>query len=976
MQVAQSKYFTKLDRNNTSFTLRLFEYFKKAKWDHTYDFLKYYQNIVREYINDVQIDSRGLLVYHGMGLGKSILAVAVAMDLLKERQPIILLTKSLQGNMRGAIYKYVKLRKEHDPDYHLGKMSQLELDDWIERNYSFVSMNASNMLKQMNKAAEGHSVDEFDAALERKFGEVLKLTSLDGKLLIVDEAHNLFRAITNGGKNAQGLYDMVMKAKNLKILFLTGTPVANDPFEMVPCFNMIGSRSNMMILPDSYKEFNKLFVDSTNGNIKNKEKFQNRLLGLVSFVTNTSQPGKALDVNDAATRAEFPEEKPIVVERVHMDDFQYVAYQLARDKEKEEGNTGKGPIRIAETPSMTKPKSRAASTYKVKSRQLSNYCAPPQYRDEKDPHKIPAEYTESAKYRRMHANIERHRGQLGIVYSQFVGTGGLGTFARYLESKGWERVLLTAPARGARASHQTHDIPASEAVIADRGESGAAVDNRTESDVPEGDVPEGDLSESEVAEGGGFSIQDALTAETFVGAGPGLPSAEDYIREIEEELKASAGYVDGGMDGGMDGGVEDGMDGGVEDGMDNRVEGGVEDEPENMLADESICLLTDRADGADKVDSADGAPVIRSAGDSYAFRYAQEGDVGIIRKINPKFQILKQEEPVLIVFKNDRPIGYILVSFSADASDVAFSCSGRVIEVFIEEIIPSVTRNILEKIVEDIIQHCKVARVVKTAGGDTIDATGARPEARPGQHRRFAVISGEVAVEDRTRIQDMFNDPNNKHGGAIDLILLSSTGAEGLDLKNVRSVHIMEPYWNWGRVAQIIARGVRNDSHIGLPPAEKNVTPYIYLAVPPETERGPMGDMPATTDTELYDESVLNQLVIESFHAALREISIECLVNGENYCKTCNPSDHPLYTDDVSKDVRSPDPCTQLKEEQIRAEEILVDGTKYYYVSDPTSVYEYKVFVFDENINGYRRLGESSADFAKIIEAIESAGKK
>ncbi len=315
-----------LNRNNTSFSLQLLEYFKGAKWDTKYDFLKYYQNIIREFFNDVTIDARGLLVYVAMGMGKSILAIAIAMDQMKERQPIILLTKSLQSNMRNSIHKYVKMRTSQEPTYPIGRFSPTELDDWIEANYSFVSMNASNMLKQVGKAAEGHAVEEFEAALDRKLGEIVKMPSLDGKLLIVDEAHNLFRAITNGSKNALGLYDMVMKAKNLRIMFLTGTPIANDPFELVPCFNMLGGqKANRSLLPDSYKEFNKLYVDEKEGRIRNKAKFQNRLMGLISHVNHSSEPGKALGrLASAESKAEFPEEKPVIVERVNMDTDQYV----------------------------------------------------------------------------------------------------------------------------------------------------------------------------------------------------------------------------------------------------------------------------------------------------------------------------------------------------------------------------------------------------------------------------------------------------------------------------------------------------------------------------------------------------------------------------------------------------------------------------------------------------------------------------
>ena len=32
--------------------------------------------------------------------------------------------------------------------------------------------------------------------------------------------------------------------------------------------------------------------------------------------------------------------------------------------------------------------------------------------------------------------------------------------------------------------------------------------------------------------------------------------------------------------------------------------------------------------------------------------------------------------------------------------------------------------------------------------------------------------------------------------------MISSAGTEGLDLKNIRQIHIMEPYWNEIRIKQ------------------------------------------------------------------------------------------------------------------------------------------------------------------------------
>jgi hypothetical protein len=43
--------------------------------------------------------------------------------------------------------------------------------------------------------------------------------------------------------------------------------------------------------------------------------------------------------------------------------------------------------------------------------------------------------------------------------------------------------------------------------------------------------------------------------------------------------------------------------------------------------------------------------------------------------------------------------------------------------------------------------------------------------------------------------------------------MASSSGAEGINLKNVRHLHIMEPYWNPARHDQVIGRGIRLCSH-------------------------------------------------------------------------------------------------------------------------------------------------------------------
>ena len=66
------------------------------------------------------------------------------------------------------------------------------------------------------------------------------------------------------------------------------------------------------------------------------------------------------------------------------------------------------------------------------------------------------------------------------------------------------------------------------------------------------------------------------------------------------------------------------------------------------------------------------------------------------------------------------------------------------------------------------------------------------------------------------------------------MILISSSGAEGISLKAVRQVHVMEPFWNYIRVDQVLGRAARMESHIDLPESERNVEQYLYLSMLPE----------------------------------------------------------------------------------------------------------------------------------------------
>ena len=64
-----------------------------------------------------------------------------------------------------------------------------------------------------------------------------------------------------------------------------------------------------------------------------------------------------------------------------------------------------------------------------------------------------------------------------------------------------------------------------------------------------------------------------------------------------------------------------------------------------------------------------------------------------------------------------------------------------------------------------------------------------------------------------------------------DILPKSGAGAEGISLRNCRTVHIMEPYWNNVRLDQVKGRAIRICSHEDLPYEQRLVNIYTYYTV-------------------------------------------------------------------------------------------------------------------------------------------------
>ena len=84
-------------------------------------------------------------------------------------------------------------------------------------------------------------------------------------------------------------------------------------------------------------------------------------------------------------------------------------------------------------------------------------------------------------------------------------------------------------------------------------------------------------------------------------------------------------------------------------------------------------------------------------------------------------------------------------------------------------------------------------------------------------------FSGDLTTRERTKIINNFN--KNK----FQVLIISRSGMEGIDLKEIRNVIVMDPVWNYAGIQQIRGRAVRYRSHEKLPPDERKVDVYYMI---------------------------------------------------------------------------------------------------------------------------------------------------
>jgi superfamily II DNA or RNA helicase len=138
---------------------------------------------------------------------------------------------------------------------------------------------------------------------------------------------------------------------------------------------------------------------------------------------------------------------------------------------------------------------------------------------------------------------------------------------------------------------------------------------------------------------------------------------------------------------------------------------------------------------------------------------------------------------------------------------------------------------------------------------------------------KYLMITGDSKLSHNNAEEVKYvSDKDNTNGENVKVILISKSGSEGLDFKNIRQIHIMDPWYTLNRIEQIIGRGVRTLSHCVLPFEERNVEIYLYASLLPNEKQ-------ESADLYLYRYAERKAVQLGKIYRLLKQISIDCILN-------------------------------------------------------------------------------------------------
>lgn len=134
----------------------------------------------------------------------------------------------------------------------------------------------------------------------------------------------------------------------------------------------------------------------------------------------------------------------------------------------------------------------------------------------------------------------------------------------------------------------------------------------------------------------------------------------------------------------------------------------------------------------------------------------------------------------------------------------------------------------------------------------------------------FAHFENSFTQTKKDNILKMFNSKENTNGDLIKVFIASPMSSEGVNFKNIRYLHIMDPHWNYSRLDQIIGRSIRYNSLEYFQKASRVVKIYKYASVSKKNY---------SIDLYKYELSIEKDRAIKEVEYLLKTLAIDCNIN-------------------------------------------------------------------------------------------------
>jgi hypothetical protein len=852
-----------------------------------------HQKIVRDYMNSYS-PYRGIVLYHGLGSGKTCSSIAIAEGMKTSKQVIVMTPASLRANYndelkkcgdllykRNQFWEFVATKKNPAQAEVLSQILSLD-SDFVKKMGGawLVNVKKPSNYEQLTSDQRASLEVQLNQMIAVKYqfinynglrSEHLRRMSNDGttnpfdnKVIIVDEAHNFVSRIVNklGRKGPKSLsirmYEYLMAANNCRLIFLSGTPIINYPNEIAVLYNMLRGYIKTFSIPLDVQTSRKI---------------------------DTDQIKKILGSVDTLDYMEYkPTSKLLVVTR---NPFGFVN---SKDRESGEYNG----VRLDDRGNIDDDKFLRMIVLKLKDEGVETKL---------DAIKIVLNTALPDKlddFQEMFIDSrDKSLKNDGVLKRRLVG------LTSYFRSAQEQLMPKFDATRDIEIVH----IPMSDYQFGIY-EQARATERKMESQS----------SKKKKAPGGKDGDIYAETVSTYRIFSRAFCNFV-FPREIPRPMPKEGESVETALSGNVDEDVLDATT--VEERVEN-VDGRYSSEDKDKIK-EAMAEVVDKSYG-DRIIEA-----MRKLKEQSADFLSMEA----LETYGPKMRAIVERikspdnKGLHLVYSQFRTLeGVGVLSEALEANGFARF------------------------------------KIKKDSGDEWVLDIAPEDIGKP----KYGLYTGTETQEEKDIIKAIFNSlwdnvpnklvtqlremsPNNFYGEIMKVIMITAAGAEGISLRNVRFVHLMEPYWHPVRPKQVIGRARRICSHHDLPELDRTVKVFLYLMKFSEKQLSDTasielrlkdrskidGETPLTSDEALFEISNIKESINEKLLVAVKETSIDCIVYQKQNIKegvkcygfnTRNPEKY-AFVPDYAKEEKDQVANVNKKVETWKGVKVTINGRSY-----------------------------------------------